>query len=44
MGRGITARIVAVIREAVERGLEEDEEANEWGRGVSDVGGERRAR
>ena len=44
MGRGITVRIAAVIREPVERGREEDGEADEWGRGVSDRGGERRAR
>ena len=44
MGRGITARIAAVIQEAVERGREEEGEADEWGRSVSDGGGERRAR
>ena len=32
MGRGITARIAAVIREAVECGREEDGEADRWGR------------
>ena len=41
MGRGITARITAVIREAVERGREEDGGADEQAHADSETGEDR---
>ena len=41
MGRGITVRITAVIREAVERGREEDVGADERAHADSETGEDR---